>query len=52
VIRNSIIRNSIINGDAELETVTLEESLIGDDAEVNGDFHRLNVGDSSQVCLG
>ncbi len=52
VVRNSIIRNSIINGGAELDTVTLEESLIGDDAEVSGDFRRLNVGDASQVSFG
>jgi glucose-1-phosphate thymidylyltransferase len=52
IIRNSIVQNSIINGNAELDTVTLEESLIGDDAQVTGDFRRLNVGDSSEVHFG
>jgi glucose-1-phosphate thymidylyltransferase len=52
IIRNSIVQNSIINGNAELDTVTLEESLIGDDAQVTGDFRQLNVGDSSEVHFG
>lgn len=49
VVRDSIIRNSIVNDRAELEIVTLDASLIGDDARISGDFQRLNVGDSSEV---
>lgn len=52
VIRNSILRNSIVNRGANLDTVTLESSLIGDDAQISGDFLQLNVGDSSEVRLG
>jgi len=52
VVRNSIVRNSIVNGGAELAAVTLDASIIGDDARVSGDFQRLNVGDSSEVRFG
>ncbi len=52
VIRNSIIRNSIVNGGAKIEGAMLEESLIGENAQVTGDFQRLNVGDSSEVRFG
>jgi glucose-1-phosphate thymidylyltransferase len=49
VIRNSIIRNSIVGEEAEISFCLLESSLVGFGAEVNGTFQRLNVGDSSVV---
>ena len=49
VVRNTLIRNSIINQGAEVSFCLLESSLIGVNASVNGTFHRLNVGDSSEV---
>jgi len=52
VIHNAVIRNSIVNGGAEVDGAILQESLIGEDAHVQGGFQRLNVGDSSEVCLG
>lgn len=49
VIENSIIRDSIISERAVVNNSRLESSLIGNNAEVNGVFHQLNVGDSSEV---
>ncbi|MGB2697643.1 MAG: sugar phosphate nucleotidyltransferase [Candidatus Zixiibacteriota bacterium] len=49
VIRNSIIRNSIVGEEAEINFCLLESSLVGIGAEVNGTFQKLNVGDSSVV---
>jgi glucose-1-phosphate thymidylyltransferase len=49
VVKDSIIRNSIISYGAKVTSSLLEESIIGNDAEVTGHFHILNVGDSSQI---
>jgi glucose-1-phosphate thymidylyltransferase len=49
IIRNSIIRNSIVGEEAEINFCLLESSLVGIGAEVNGIFQKLNVGDSSVV---
>jgi len=49
VIENSIIRNSIISERAKVSNCLLGSSLIGNNAEVNGVFHQLNVGDSSEI---
>lgn len=52
VVRDSIVRDSIINQDALILSATLQNSLIGDDAIVQGDFRELNVGDSSEIRFG
>ena len=52
VIVDSIIRNSIINEGALIQSATLEGSLIGEGARVEGEFQRLNVGDSSVIRFG
>lgn len=52
VVSNSIIRDSIINRDATIISATLQNSLIGDNAHVEGDFRELNVGDSSEIRFG
>jgi glucose-1-phosphate thymidylyltransferase len=49
VIRNSIIRNSIVGEESEVNFCLLESSLIGIGAQVFGTFQKLNVGDSSVV---
>lgn len=49
VIKCSVIRNTIINEKAVVKNVLLDESLIGQAADVNGRMNRLNVGDSSQL---
>jgi len=49
VVKESIVRDSIISNHAKVKSSLLEQSIIGNEAEVKGHFHRLNVGDSSQI---
>lgn len=51
VLKNSIIRNSIIGEKARVENTTMDSSLIGNYAQVKGIFRQLNVGDSSEINL-
>ncbi len=51
VIRNAIVRDSIINEGARVDEMLLEHSVIGENALVRGKSQRLNVGDSSEVDL-
>ncbi len=46
-IKNSIIRDSIINNHTVIENAILENSIIGQHAVIRGSFKRLNVGESS-----
>jgi glucose-1-phosphate thymidylyltransferase len=48
-VRNSVIRNSILEEEAQVTDVVLNESLIGQCAQVKGSPNRLNVGDSSEI---
>ncbi len=52
VVRDSIVRDAIINQDALIESTTLQNSLVGDNALVQGDFRELNVGDASEIRFG
>ncbi len=49
VVRDSIIRNSIISDDATVQASVLENSIIGNNAVVKGHFSTLNVGNSSEI---
>jgi len=49
VIKNSIIKNSIIGYGAEVRNALLINSLIGHRSVVFGDYRELNVGDSSEI---
>jgi glucose-1-phosphate thymidylyltransferase len=49
VIRDAVIRDSIVSPNAQVESALLEGSVIGDHARVRGSFDRLNLGDSSEV---
>jgi glucose-1-phosphate thymidylyltransferase len=51
VVKNSIIRNSIVNREAIVENDLLDRSIIGEKAVVRGKFKKLNVGDSSMIEL-
>jgi glucose-1-phosphate thymidylyltransferase len=51
-VRDSIVRDSIINQHSSIESTTLRNSLVGDDAVVQGDFRELNVGDASEIRFG
>jgi glucose-1-phosphate thymidylyltransferase len=49
VVKNSIIKNSIIGFEAEVRDATLHNSLIGHRAIVFGEYRAINVGDSSEI---
>ena len=48
---NAIIRDSIINANARVESVLLEHSIIGENAAVTGRRGQINLGDSSEIEL-
>jgi glucose-1-phosphate thymidylyltransferase len=50
-VKYSVIRNSIIGPDAQIENVVLEDSLIGRNATVHSSSKKLNVGDSSEIII-
>ncbi len=50
-IRHSIINNSIIGAYSALESIVLEESLIGNDASLRGFSQSLNLGDSTEISF-
>lgn len=49
VVRDSIIKDSIISYGAKVTSSLLIESIVGNNAELTGHFHRLNVGNSSTI---
>jgi glucose-1-phosphate thymidylyltransferase len=51
ILKNSIMRNSIIGEQACVENSILDSSLVGNCAQIRGTFHRLNVGESSEINL-
>jgi glucose-1-phosphate thymidylyltransferase len=52
VIRDSVVKDSIVNRNAVVDRSLLEASLVGENAVVQGAFRKLNVGDDSEVDLG
>ncbi len=50
-IKNSVITNSIVNDNASINKLLLTDSLVGRTAHVEGDYRKLNIGDSSEVKL-
>jgi glucose-1-phosphate thymidylyltransferase len=50
-LKNTIVRNTIIGENAEVSTILLEDSLVSDNAKVQGRRYHLNVGDSSEIIL-
>ncbi|UCG92063.1 MAG: NTP transferase domain-containing protein [candidate division WOR-3 bacterium] len=49
IIKNSIIKDSIVNRNAKVENALLSESIIGEKAVVKGGFKKLSVSDSSVI---
>ncbi|MEG8947962.1 sugar phosphate nucleotidyltransferase [Rosettibacter firmus] len=49
IIIDSIIKNSIISSGAKIEKAMLENSIIGSNAVIKGNFKKLNAGDSSEI---
>jgi len=50
-VRESIVRESIVDREATLSGASLERSLIGDDADVSDEPARLNVGPNGDLHL-
>ncbi|WP_336024873.1 sugar phosphate nucleotidyltransferase [Halobellus salinisoli] len=50
-IKQSIVTDSIVGQDAALEGVNLKESIVGSNAEVDGEPNHLNIGDNSSINL-
>jgi glucose-1-phosphate thymidylyltransferase len=48
-VLNSIVRDSIISNYATVDQSMLDRSIVGNNAQVRGNFRRINVGDSSEV---
>ena len=48
-IVDSIIKNSIVSEDAQVRQVLIDNSLVGSNAVVTGNFKRINIGDSSEI---
>lgn len=51
ILRDAIIKNSILGENAEVSSIILEDSIISDNAKVVGNLFKLNVGDSSEIIL-
>lgn len=51
VIRNSMVKDSIIGSYSVLEKVVLHNSLIGSDAYIGGASQSLNIGDNTEIDL-
>ena len=49
VVEDCVIRNSIVSNDAQVYRALLEDSLIGNNAVIEGSFKRINIGDSSEI---
>ncbi|MDP4173222.1 MAG: sugar phosphate nucleotidyltransferase [Bacteroidota bacterium] len=49
VIKDSIIRNSILGTGAKVEKAMLDHSLVGNSTIIKGSYKRLNAGDSSEI---
>ena len=49
VVRDSVLRDTLVDEGAELSAVTLEQSMVGRWAKIDGAFSALNVGDSSTL---
>jgi len=51
VINNSVIRDSILENEAQTDDIVLERSLIGQNACVQGHSRSFNIGDDSEISL-
>jgi glucose-1-phosphate thymidylyltransferase len=50
-ITDAIVRDTIVNRESTIANVMLSHSIIGSGAVVRGDFHQMNVGDTSDVSF-
>lgn len=52
VVKDAMVRNSILGQGAQVIAALVEGSLVGNKAEIVGQFQRFNVGDSSEILAG
>lgn len=52
VVRDSIVRNSIIDAGAHVENMILDDSLIGENTAVRGTSHTAFIGDNASLVIG
>lgn len=48
-INNSIVKNSIIGAYSQLDTIILNNSVLGNDTSLKGKAHSVNIGDSTEI---
>lgn len=51
-VTRSIIEDAIVNENASISNALIRESFIGENAVFDGQFSRLNIGDSSEITFG
>lgn len=49
IIRESVIKNSIVGANSQVSRAMLSGSIIGNNTVVKGAFKRLNIGDSTEI---
>jgi len=49
IVKESIIKNSILSPSSQVERSMLDNSIIGMNAIVKGNYKKLNAGDSSEI---
>jgi len=47
--KSGIVKDSIVSSKAEVKHCLLESSLIGNSSSYIGHYHKLNLGDSSEI---
>lgn len=50
-IKNGIVRNSIVDAGAVIDSAVLDGALVGENAQVNGRAHSMFVGDDAKITL-
>jgi len=50
-VRDSILRDTIVDEAAELDAVMLEESIVGRWVKMTGRFRKVNIGDTSDLVI-
>ncbi|NTU69013.1 MAG: NTP transferase domain-containing protein [Chlorobiaceae bacterium] len=51
VIKDSLIRNSIIGGKSQVNDIMLDRSIVGNNATLSGMGHEVNIGDFSEIRM-
>jgi glucose-1-phosphate thymidylyltransferase len=50
IVKDCIVRNSIVSANARVSDILLEGSLVGTGTEIRGHFKKFNIGDDSEVA--